>query len=277
MILRTLVFGSILCGALLLAQSRRAVVVDIPQNNPFTSAADLEAGRKLYIGRCGHCHGQAGEGGRGAVLNSGQLRHGGSDRELFSIIRNGIPNTEMPGTFSMPEPEVWRIVAHVKQLGQRGSSDPATGNATAGALVYRKNGCTSCHTIENEGGFLGPDLTSYGSTSSVEAMRREIVRSPRVPIQGYRTASLVTVNGDRLEGTIRNEDNFSVQLQTKDGGFHLFKRSDLQSFEYTGGSLMPTNYRQRLSDEELNDLIAYLMTTSRKQKTTPVVKKEEDE
>ena len=43
MILRTLVFGSTLCGALLFAQSRRAVVVDIPQNNPFTSAADLEA------------------------------------------------------------------------------------------------------------------------------------------------------------------------------------------------------------------------------------------
>ena len=74
-----------------------------PDKNPYTSAADLEAGHKIYAGRCGHCHGQGGERGRGAVLNGGTLRHVGSDRELFLVIRNGIPNTEMPGTFSLPE------------------------------------------------------------------------------------------------------------------------------------------------------------------------------
>src|SRR6266481_2703079 len=56
---------------------------DIPQTNPYSSAADVEAGRKIFGGRCGHCHGQDGEGGRGAVLNSGELHHGASDREMF--------------------------------------------------------------------------------------------------------------------------------------------------------------------------------------------------
>ena len=108
-------------------------------------------------------------------------------------------------------------------------------------------------------------------------MRDEIIKTPRVPAQGYRAARLATRNGDQFEGTVRNEDNFSVQLQTKDGSFHLFKRADLASFEYTGGSLMPANYRERLSDEDLNNLIAYLITVSRKQKVMPVVKKHEDE
>lgn len=40
---------------------------------------------------------------------------------------------------------------------------------------------------------------------------------------------------------------------------------------------MPPNYRERLSDEELNNLIAYLMTVSRKQKITPVVVKDDVE
>src|SRR6267378_8269758 len=106
-------------GTQLLAQGRRAAA-DIPQTNPYTSPADIEAGRKVYTGRCGHCHGQNGEGGRGAVLSSSQLRHGGSDRELFLVIRNGIPNTEMPGTFSLPEIEIWRMVAYLKQLGRQG-------------------------------------------------------------------------------------------------------------------------------------------------------------
>ncbi|MGH9851444.1 MAG: c-type cytochrome, partial [Blastocatellia bacterium] len=62
---------------------------NLPEANPYTTAADLEAGRKLYVGKCGHCHGQNGEGGRGATLNTGQFRHGSSDREIFLVIRNG--------------------------------------------------------------------------------------------------------------------------------------------------------------------------------------------
>jgi putative heme-binding domain-containing protein len=70
---------------------------------------------------------------------------------------------------------------------------------------------------------------------------------------------LTTRDGDRLEGIVRNEDNFSVQLQTKDGSFHFFQKSDLRNIEPLGRSVMPTNYRERLSPDELNDLVSYLM------------------
>ncbi len=82
-----------------------------------------------------------------------------------------------------------------------------------------------------------------------------------MPPIGYRTAALTTDSGERLEGLVRNEDNFSVQLQTKDGSFHFFKKTELRSFERLDGSLMPADYRDRLSDGELNDLASYLMTT----------------
>src|SRR5437764_9347762 len=122
-------------------QSRRAAAADLPQVNPYASSADIAARRKIYTGRCGHCHGLAGEGGRGAVLNSGALHHGASDRELFLVIRNGIPNTEMPGTFNLPEADIWRIVSYVKTLSRQDGPDTAIGNAPAGALVYQKKGC----------------------------------------------------------------------------------------------------------------------------------------
>jgi putative heme-binding domain-containing protein len=255
MILRTLVFGSVVCGAVMFAQSRRAVV-DIPQNNPYTSAADVEAGRKLYTGRCGHCHGQAGEGGRGAVLNSGQLRHGGSDRELFSVIRNGIPNTEMPGTFSMPEAEVWRIVAYVKQLGQQGSSGPATGNATAGALVYRKNACASCHTIESEGGFLGPDLSTIGVKRSVQYLRESIVSpSADIPLE-YRSVAVTTSAGKTVQGIHLNEDEYSIHLRDANGALRSFLKSELREVKRPQQSLMPAY--ASLSKDDLENLVAFL-------------------
>ena len=49
-----------------------------------------------------------------------------------------------------------------------------------------------------------------------------------MPSQGYRSAVLVTSEGDRLEGVIRNEDNFSIQFQNKNGGFHFFEKSKLR-------------------------------------------------
>src|SRR5687767_9182814 len=116
--------------------------------NPYTSPADIELGGRLYRGRCGHCHGLEGEGGRGSVLNSGQFRRGGSDAELFQVIRRGIPNTEMPGAFNLPDHEIWRMVAYVQQLGRRGAPEPVTGDPAAGALVFQKTGCATCHSID---------------------------------------------------------------------------------------------------------------------------------
>src|SRR3990170_3300086 len=123
----------------------------LPEVTPYPSAADIAIGRSIYNGRCGHCHGLSGEGGRGAVLNAGRFRHGGSDRELFITIRNGIPNTEMPGAGNVADMEVWRMVAYVQQLGRQGGSDPSTGDPVAGAAVYARAACEQCHTIDGKG------------------------------------------------------------------------------------------------------------------------------
>src|SRR4029450_4693404 len=105
----------------------RGIPSNLPEKNPYSSAADLTLGQKLYNGRCGHCHGQTGQGAPGAVLNRGTFRHGGTDRELFVTIRAGIPNTEMPGAFNLPEVDVWRLVAYVQQLGRQGAAQVTSG------------------------------------------------------------------------------------------------------------------------------------------------------
>src|SRR5207237_2905107 len=136
---------------------------------------------------------------------------------------------------------------------------------------FGKGECASCHTVSCEGGFLGANLSSYGSTTSSQAIRNEILKSSRVNPASYRSAVLVMRDGDRVEGVIRNEDNFSVQLQTKDGGFHFLQKSDLQTVEHARQSLMPTNYGERLNSNELDDLVSFLMNnaTSKGHGTTP--------
>jgi putative heme-binding domain-containing protein len=237
------------------------------------------AGRTTFNSSCAGCHGLDGTGSDKAVNISGsagarQL----SDAQLSGIISNGIPGTGMPAFRSLNARQVLAIVDYLRSLQGKAEGRTLPGDPKRGKeIFFGKGDCSACHSISGRGGFLGPDLTEHGATSSADAIRDEIVRAPRVPPMGYRTAVLTTESGERLEGLVRNEDNFSVQLQTKDGSFHFFKKTDLRSFDPQDGSLMPADYRSRLSDGELNDLASYLMTTPSPNKAEPPRKKVDDD
>lgn len=238
------------------ARQSRPTLADLPETNPYSSAADMETGRRLYMGRCGHCHGQNGEGGRGAVLNTGRFHHGSSDRELFMIIRNGIPNTEMPGAFNVPDLEVWRMVGHVRQLSRQGASEPSSGDATAGAMIYQRSGCATCHTIDGKGGFLGPDLTGIGAKRAVRHLRESLVNpSADIPLD-YRSVSVTDRAGTNIIGIHLNEDEYSVHLRDMTGNLRSFLKSDLARIALPRESLMPPLISRSTAD--LENLVAYL-------------------
>ncbi|HEY7498201.1 MAG TPA: c-type cytochrome [Vicinamibacterales bacterium] len=254
----------IACIAALAAQGTprqpRPAPGNLPETNPYTSANDLEIGRRLFQGRCGHCHGQNGEGGRGAVLNAGGFRRGSSDRELFSIIRNGIPNTEMPGTFTLPDLEVWRMVAHVQRLSKQGTPEPSRGDAAAGAAVYHKSGCATCHTIEGTGGFLGPDLTGIGAKRAVRHLRESIVDpNADIPLD-YRSVVVTNRSGATIGGIHLNEDEYSIHLRDENGNLRSFMKSEVAKLTLPRQSLMPPF--AALSAIDLDNLVAYLSSLS---------------
>lgn len=234
----------------------RSTPVNVPETNPYATASDVSIGRRLYEGRCGHCHGQSGEGGRGAALNTGRFRLGGSDRELFLTIRNGIPNTEMPGAFNIPEREVWRIVGYVQQLGRQGAPEPVRGDSPAGAVVYQKNGCAVCHSIDGQGGFLGPDLSDIGARRAVRHMRESVVDpNADIPLD-YRSVSVRTASGRAISGIHLNEDEYSVHFRDLSGDLRSFMKSELQEVTLPRQSLMPAY--PALSSADLENLVAYL-------------------
>ena len=243
------------------------------------SKATLEAGRTLYNSSCAACHGLDGSGSDKAVDISGsaKVRHL-SDAQLSGIISNGVPGTGMPAFHSLSERQTSALVAYLRLLQGKSETRTLPGDARRGKTIFLGKGeCSSCHTISGEGGFLGPDLSSYGSTASAKGIHDEIVRSRRTPPQGYRSAVLVTAAGDRIEGLIRNEDNFSVQFQTKDGGFHSFQKSEVRGLDRLETSLMPTNYGQRLSPAELDDLVSYVLAAVPDAREAGTPRKKEDD
>ena len=234
----------------------RPVPPGLPEVNPHSSAQDLAIGRKLFQGRCGHCHGLEGEGGRGAVLNTGRFRHGSSDRELFLTIWNGIRNTEMPGASNLPVVEVWRMVAYVQQLARKGASEPSRGDAAAGALVYQKNACATCHRIDGEGGLFAADLSDVGSKRAVRYLRESLVDpGADVPLE-YRSVIVVDKAGTSISGIHLNEDEYSVHLRDLSGSLRSFMKHELAEITLPRQSMMPSY--AALPAADLENLVAYL-------------------
>ncbi len=243
-------------GAAQTAGRARPIPANLPETNPFASPADLNIGRALYMGRCSHCHGQDGEGGRGAVLTTGRLRRGGTDRELFVLIRNGIPDTEMTGTFSLADADIWRMVGHVRELGRQGTSEPSAGDPAAGSLVYQKAGCAACHTIDGQGGFLGPDLSDIGARRAVRHLRQSLLDpNADIPLD-YRTVTVTTAAGASIGGIHLNEDEYSIHLRDANGNLRSFLKSELAGLALPRQSLMPSY--ASLSTAEVENLVAFL-------------------
>ena len=239
----------------------------------------VELGRATYGSTCAGCHGLDGSGSDKAVDISGSAKvRRFSDAQLSDIISNGISGTGMPAFHNLSKRQNRAVVDYLRSLQGKIVTPTLPGDASRGkGIFFGKGECSSCHTISGNGGFLGPDLSAYGSTASAIEIRDEIIRSPRTPPQGYRPAVLIISNGDRLEGIIRNEDNFSVQFQTKDGSFRSFQKSELRTLDRLGSSLMPTNYGELLNPAELDDLVSYLVNAAPDASKTVTPRKKEDD
>ncbi|HET8550589.1 MAG TPA: c-type cytochrome [Bryobacteraceae bacterium] len=239
--------------ALLLLQA-----VDMPAvgKNPHTTQADIAQGRKLFLGRCAGCHGPGGDGGKGANLATATLSRATDDLSLYRVIRYGIPDTEMPRHL-MSEREVWQVAAFVRRLGQVERAalpgDPERGRQ----LARGKAGCLQCHAIAGEGGHIGPPLTDIGKKRSAAWLRAKLLDAAAEVADEFRTVQLTTRAGQKLSGVRVNEDTWSIQVRDAGGKPHSFWKADVTNLKLDRATLMPS-YRGRLSDTELNDIVAYL-------------------
>lgn len=229
------------------------------------------AGKQAFTTTCAGCHGLDGRGSERApnIASSAKVSRL-SDSQVANIISNGVPGTGMPGFHTMTPAQVKELVSYIHVLQGRPEARRLPGDPAKGKEVFfGKAECSTCHAISGEGGFIGPDLTAYGATANVADILKALTSPNRVVPTGYKTAAVTTRDGSRVEGVVRNEDNFSLQLLTKDGEFRFFQKAELEKLDYATQPLMPTDYGKRLARNELNDLIAYLMAAGSTSKPGP--------
>ena len=239
-----------------------------PVKNPRATAADVEAGGKIFRSHCADCHGVRGEGGKGPDLTTGVYFHGGSDAALFKNITDGIPGTAMPSQFFSAD-QIWQVVAFVRTLERTGSRSAPPGNAQKGAALFRAKGCVGCHLARGEGGINGPDLSFIGSQRPVENIRKSIVEPEAYVAREYWPAEVVLESGATHKGIVMNEDTYYVQMLTPEQGLVTLPRKDFRKFEVRKSSSAMPSYAGKLSAAELDDLVAFLWTMKRRAGSKP--------
>ncbi len=219
-------------------------------------------GQQIFESRCAGCHGLDGRGGERApdiATNEKTLRR--SDDELSRIIAGGVPGTGMPAFASLGS-SLKNVVVYLRQLQGRNDSEKFPGDVKKGReLFYGKPRCSECHAIAGSGGFIASELAGFGANRSADQIREAIVKPASANRLGGKMI-VKTRDGKEYVGVVRNEDNFSLQLQTLDGAFLLFQKSELAGFSRQPDSLMPANYAATLNGDELNDLVSFLMSAA---------------
>ena len=234
------------------------------------AAGDQGLGRKAqmprgaspaFASRCGMCHGIDGRGGGHAPDIASRAVAELSDADLKRILQDGIPARGMPPFAALGPAVIKSMVAYLRVLQGRAGIAAVNGSPVRGKdLFFGRARCSDCHMVRGAGGFLGPELSSYSGSHSPDRVRQAIVEPNRDLDLKAETVTVVTRDGTELVGLARNEDNFSLRLQTLDGSFHLLMKSALVALSRDHRSLMPSDYASRLSAQDLNDLVSFLVS-----------------
>lgn len=126
------------------------------EQNPLkASAADLQAGRDVFLTQCSNCHGVDGTGKtpigsnlypRVPDLHSPETQSL-SDGELHYIIQNGVQLTGMPawGTAHQPPEKIWQLVLYVRSLQSLSRNEKTEQASLTSAHYVGSAACEKCH------------------------------------------------------------------------------------------------------------------------------------
>ena len=135
------------------------------------------------------------------------------------------------------------------------------GDARKGKTIFEGKGdCLSCHRVGPNGSRSGPELTGIGSLRrATPAYLERALLDPDADVDAANRGVRVTLKKDGavVTGRLISQDLFTLQLVDSRGNLKSFAKSELSKTAFISKGLMPS-YKQRLSPEEIDDVISYL-------------------
>ncbi|MBL9179866.1 MAG: DUF1080 domain-containing protein [Verrucomicrobiaceae bacterium] len=119
--------------------------------------------------------------------------------------------------------------------------------------------CMACHQIGNAGGQIGPNLSGAGAMG-LEAVLRNILTPNAAMEPGYRIYRVEMKNGDLIDAFFVSEDKDATIIRQPGLPDRRLNKADIRGTQFIRRSLMPEGLLDALPDQQVADLLAYLIT-----------------
>jgi putative heme-binding domain-containing protein len=137
-----------------------------------------------------------------------------------------------------------------------------------GRSLFSAAGCFACHRFDVEGGSVGPDLTGAGGRFSTRDLLESIVVPSKVISDQYGAVIIALDNGRVVTGRIVNlfGNNMSVLTDMLDPNSQVsVNQTQVEDMKPSPVSMMPEGLLNTLNEDEIKDLLAYLLSRGRRE------------
>ncbi|MHA4811705.1 c-type cytochrome [Flavitalea flava] len=145
-----------------------------------------------------------------------------------------------------------------------------------GKAMFDASLCSTCHTMQGQGGVVGPDLTQIGSRFSYKDMLVAIIDPSKTISDQFSATVFYLKDGGSILGRLMKQDADKYYISQNPFApqtLREIEKKDVVRTRLSEISIMLPGLIDRLNGEELKDLLAYLKAGGNKQDTIFSTKK----
>jgi putative heme-binding domain-containing protein len=132
-----------------------------------------------------------------------------------------------------------------------------------GRAMFAAANCFACHHFAQQGGAIGPDLTGLAGRFSARDVLESVLEPDKVISDQYAAVVIQTADGKVITGRLTNFNGDRITVNTNmldPNATESVNRRRIEHMEPATTSMMPTGLLNTLHEEELLDLMAYLLS-----------------
>ena len=143
-----------------------------------------------------------------------------------------------------------------------------------GRKMFAAANCFGCHRFDNTGGAIGPDLSGVAGRFDSKYLLEAVIDPSKVISDQYAAVQILTLDGKVVVGRIMNLAGDSLKINTNmldPNELASVDRKQIEEMKTSPVSMMPKGLLNTLSEDEVLDLMAYLL--SRGDRNSPMFAK----
>ncbi len=160
---------------------------------------------------------------------------------------------DMAAIDTAPSEVTAAFYAKISAAAAAGGGDPENG-----AVVFEDN-CSECHTLNGEGGEIGPSLTGI-SAKGLKHISESILQPAKALAKGFETYVLVDNDGRQTVGLKTRDEAGEVDITKANGDVVTVAKADIKSIKIDDTkSVMPDDLSEALTVKDYQDILSFLM------------------